>query len=128
MYNVQYPGSAGLLIITSAAESLMNYRISLSNMEDSKTIMNETDFSSLSRPIHLMPEFVKEALLEQGLLDAYHNRPPYQQNDYIGWINRAKRAETRQKRLDQMLYELERGVIYMKMTHTPKPPKNEPGS
>jgi uncharacterized protein YdeI (YjbR/CyaY-like superfamily) len=90
--------------------------------------MNETDFSSLSRPIHPMPEFVKEALVEQGLLDAYHSRPPYQQNDYIGWINRAKRPETKQKRLNQMLYELERGDIYMKMTYTPKPPKDEPGS
>ena len=49
--------------------------------------MSETDFSSLSRPIHPMPSFVKKALVEHGLLDAYLSRPPYQQNDYIGWIN-----------------------------------------
>ena len=86
--------------------------------------MNETDFSNLSRPIHPMPDFVKDALVERDLLDAYRSRPPYQQNDYIGWINRAKRIETKQKRLDQMLYELERGDLYMKMDYTPKEPKD----
>ena len=90
--------------------------------------MAEPDFSSLSRPIHPMPDFVKKALIEHGLMDAYRSRPPYQQNDYIGWINRAKRIETKQKRLDQMLYELERGDLYMKMDHTPKKPGNDPNS
>lgn len=79
--------------------------------------MKEADFSSLSRPIHPMPEFVREALLEHGLMEAYRARPPYQQNDYIGWINRAKRIETRQRRLDQMLDELTRGDVYMKMAY-----------
>jgi len=46
---------------------------------------------------------------------AYDVRPSYQRNDYIGWITRAKRPETRQKRLDQMLDELEKGDVYMKM-------------
>jgi uncharacterized protein YdeI (YjbR/CyaY-like superfamily) len=82
--------------------------------------MKEPDFSSLSRPIHPMPDFVLQALTERGLLDAYRERPPYQQNDYIGWINRAKRFETKQKRLDQMLYELEQGDIYMKMDYKPR--------
>jgi uncharacterized protein YdeI (YjbR/CyaY-like superfamily) len=82
--------------------------------------MNETDFSSLSRSIHPMPDFVLQALTERGLLSAYRQRPPYQQNDYIGWINRAKRVETKQKRLDQMLYELERGDLYMKMAYRPQ--------
>lgn len=81
--------------------------------------MDKTDFSSLSRPIHPMPEFVKTALLQRGLLEAYQHRPPYQQNDYIGWINRAKRVETKLKRLDQMLDELERGDVYMKMDYKP---------
>ena len=82
---------------------------------------NQTDFSSLSRPIHPMPEFVRTALTERGLLSAYRQRPPYQQNDYIGWINRAKRADTKQRRLDQMLDELERGDVYMKMDYKPRP-------
>ena len=40
------------------------------------------------------------------MLTAYGVRPPYQRNDYIGWITRAKRKETRRRRLDQMLDEL----------------------
>jgi hypothetical protein len=40
-------------------------------------------------------------------MTAYGDRPPYQQNDYIAWIFRAKRQDTRQKRLQQMLHELE---------------------
>ncbi|MCK7537754.1 MAG: YdeI/OmpD-associated family protein [Marinilabiliales bacterium] len=42
-------------------------------------------------------------------MDAYQSRPPYQQNDYIGWINRAKLESTKQKRLNQMLDELKKG-------------------
>ena len=87
--------------------------------------MSETDFSSLSRPIHPMPVYVKEALIERGLLNAYRSRPPYQQNDYIGWINRAKRLETKQKRLNQMLDELEPGDVYMKMPYRPRAPNDE---
>lgn len=71
----------------------------------------------LKRELHPMPTYVRTALVERGLMDAYQNRPPYQQNDYIGWISRAKRAETQQKRLTQMLDELERGDRYMNMVY-----------
>jgi uncharacterized protein YdeI (YjbR/CyaY-like superfamily) len=81
--------------------------------------MGNTDFSSLSRPIQPMPQFVLDALEEHGLMDAYRSRPPYQQNDYLGWINRAKRPETKRKRLHQMLDELARGDVYMKMAYKP---------
>ena len=43
-----------------------------------------------------MPDFVREALIASGLMEAYRERPPYQQNDYVGWINRAKRLATKQ--------------------------------
>lgn len=66
-----------------------------------------------------MPGFVKEALEERSLMDEYEERPAYQQNDYIGWINSAKLQETKDKRLHQMLDELETGGIYMKMDHPP---------
>ena len=84
--------------------------------------MDDTDFSSLSRPIHPVPDFVKAALVERGLVSAYRSRPPYQQNDYVGWINRAKRSETKEKRLNQMLDELEQGDLYMKMDYRPQRP------
>jgi len=48
-------------------------------------------------------------------MESYNARPPYQRNDYLGWIGRAKREETRQRRLAQMLAELEDGAKYMKM-------------
>lgn len=70
---------------------------------------------ALSRDINPMPDQVREALRARGLVDAYEARPDYQRNDYLGWIARAKREETRRKRLDQMLDELERGDVYMKM-------------
>ena len=68
-----------------------------------------------TRPRYPMPEYVREAIEGRGLMKAYNARPPYQRNDYIGWITRAKRPETQQKRLNQMLDELEKGDIYMKM-------------
>ena len=68
-----------------------------------------------ARPRYEMPEFFRDALESRELMDAYLSRPPYQQNDYIGWITRAKLETTRQKRLDQMLDELEHGGVYMKM-------------
>lgn len=82
--------------------------------------MNEPDFSKLTRPRYPMPDFVKEALLERGLMEAYRARPAYQQNDYLGWIARAKRPATVDKRLAQMLDELEAGDRYMKMAYHPK--------
>jgi uncharacterized protein YdeI (YjbR/CyaY-like superfamily) len=66
-----------------------------------------------------MPDFVNRALEERGLMEDYRQRPAYQQNDYVGWITRAKREATRQKRLLQMLDELEMGGVYMNMAHPP---------
>ena len=37
-----------------------------------------------------------------------------------GWITRAKLPDTRSKRLDQMLDELERGGVYMNMEWKPR--------
>ena len=82
--------------------------------------MSARDFSKLKRPRYPMPEFIFEALHERSLMDAYQARPPYQQNDYIGWITRAKREQTIQKRLNQMLDELESGDKYMKMAYRQK--------
>lgn len=66
-----------------------------------------------------MPDFVRKALKERGLMKDYKKRPAYQQNDYIGWINQAKREKTKKRRLHQMLDELEAGGVYMKMKHPP---------
>ena len=74
---------------------------------------NEINNSKMTRQIYDIPDDVVEILHQQGLWEKYRERPPYQQNDYIGWITRAKRPGTRQKRLNQMLRELSGGVEYM---------------
>lgn len=71
--------------------------------------------STQRRPRHAMPDDVRQALAEQGLISTFGARPPYQRNDYLGWIERAKRPETRAKRLGQMLDELAQGDVYMNM-------------
>ena len=81
--------------------------------------------ASLKRPIYPMPADVEHALAERHLADAYAARPHYQRNDYIGWIERAKRHETRAKRLAQMLDELEGGTLYMNMPWHPAQKQTE---
>lgn len=76
--------------------------------------------STLKRPKNQMPLFVRDTLNERRLMDAYLARPPYQQNDYLGWIARAKLEATKTKRLNQMLDELEGGRLYMNMTWKPR--------
>lgn len=62
-----------------------------------------------------MPDFVREALKERGLREKYDARPAYQRNDYLLWINKVKRDQTKRKHLEQMLDELEAGGVYMGM-------------
>jgi uncharacterized protein YdeI (YjbR/CyaY-like superfamily) len=73
---------------------------------------------TLTRARYKMPDYIRDALTKRKLMDAYHERPDYQQNDYIGWITRAKRDATKEKRLAQMLDELEGGNLYMNMKWT----------
>jgi uncharacterized protein YdeI (YjbR/CyaY-like superfamily) len=70
---------------------------------------------SLSRPKQPMPDDITQRLFARGLRAAFDRRPPYQRNDYLAWIARAKRDATREKRVVQMLDELEAGGVYMKM-------------
>lgn len=69
----------------------------------------------MKRPANQMPDSVRAALETHGLRERYDARPWYQRNDYLAWIDRAKREETKQKRLGQMLEELRSGDTYMKM-------------
>ena len=66
-----------------------------------------------------MPDDVRAALESARVMDDYLARPAYQRNDYLGWITRAARAETRTKRIAQMIAELAQGGVYMKMQHPP---------
>ena len=71
--------------------------------------MDAPQADRLKGPRHPLPDFVAAALVHRGLLDTYRARPPYQQNDYVGWILRAKQRATQERRLAQMLGELEQG-------------------
>lgn len=72
-----------------------------------------------SRPLQAMPDDVLAELEMHDLKSAYDERPHYQRNDYLAWIGRAKRPETREKRIAQMLAELAEGGVYMGMEHSP---------
>ncbi len=67
-----------------------------------------------------MPAFLRTAVQEAGLSREYQLRPAYQRNDYIGWITRGKLAQTRARRLQQMLDELRKGDVYMNMRWKPR--------
>ena len=58
--------------------------------DDRSTLLRRMTESgnTLKRPKNPMPGFVRDALNERGLMEAYRARPPYQQNDYLGWIAR----------------------------------------
>src|SRR5262245_4573453 len=75
--------------------------LSLKGERESRRIKEKGAFemnkrsTRLKRPLHPMPEFVRAALESRNLIEAYLRRPAYQQNDYIGWITRAKLPATR---------------------------------
>lgn len=75
----------------------------------------DIDTSRMKRPVYEVPDWVTDAITQRGLARRYRERPAYQQNDYVWWITSPKREDTRQKRLAQMLDELEAGGVYMKM-------------
>jgi uncharacterized protein YdeI (YjbR/CyaY-like superfamily) len=81
--------------------------------------MNKSDLDRLSREIRPMPDDVREAQEKRDLMVAYEARPAYQRNDYLAWFARARRPETRQKRINQMLEQLAHGGVYMGMRHSP---------
>ena len=67
-----------------------------------------------------MPAFVEAALRDADLDKHYDARPAYQRNDYLWWINSAKRDDTKQRRLSKMLAELKASSGYMGMNWKPK--------
>lgn len=58
------------------------------------------DSSKLHRSVYPLPDDILAELSKRNLLEAYKARPDYQKNDYIGWISRAKRMETREKKIE----------------------------
>lgn len=95
-----------------AKQERLRLLLELEELEKGRTMEEST---RPRRERHPMPDFMREALAQRDLTAAYEARPPYQRNDYIGWIMKAKLPATQQKRLAQMLDELKRGGVFMKM-------------
>ena len=66
-----------------------------------------------------MPGNVRAALDKRNLMDAYLGRPAYQKDEYLKWIAVAAGPAAKQKRLDQMLDELEQGGVFKGEPWTP---------
>jgi hypothetical protein len=73
-----------------------------------------------------MSYFFREALNSDRLMDAYLARPPYQQNDYIGWVMRAKlentktqsdvgRTKTRQRLYENEMERIKQGRAFARL-------------
>jgi hypothetical protein len=69
--------------------------------------------------VNELPGFIRNALESRGLLEAYARRPAAQRDHYVRRILRAVRSTTVEKRLEQMLAELE-GDLYMKRPWRPR--------
>ena len=65
---------------------------------------------------------VRGALAKRNLTDAFRARPDYQQNDYLKWIALAVGPAAKDKRLQQMLEELEKGGLFKGEAWTPPAP------
>ncbi len=69
----------------------------------------------LTRPIQRMTAAVRAALTKHGVLAAYRARPPYQRNDYLGWIKQSVSPANQAKRIETMIHDLKDGGLYMAM-------------
>ena len=74
----------------------------------------------MKRPANPKPAYFAQALETEGLKSLFDQRPWYQRNDCLSWIDRAKVDDTKMKRLQQMLDELWVSDTYMKMPWRPK--------
>jgi len=66
----------------------------------------------LNKSAQPMPGNVKTALSKRTLMDTFRARPDYQQNDYLKWIATAAGPAAKEKRLQQMLDELQQGNLF----------------
>ena len=87
------------------------------NLQTPNPYISLEEADKLTREVHPLPNDIQQLLEVNSLEKEYQKRPAYQKNDYIRWITQAKREETRQKRINQMLDELTSGDRYMKMNY-----------
>ena len=76
--------------------------------------------STKKKKVLRLPDSIRNILIQEDVLAAYEARPYYQRNDYLQWIASAKREETINKRIAQMVEELRSGSLYMNMEYKPR--------
>lgn len=109
---IQFP--LNRLIDHQLIADIVSWRVS--QVECGMSLKTEPEFKVHSA----MPNFITDALNQCNLWERYNARPPYQQEDYIGWITGEKQEKIQQKRLYQMLEELKVGNAYMGMVYSAK--------
>lgn len=119
---IPYPGAKPAILIQGEAleqraqlEALVRMTAAALPPPAQKKPRSKTPKRPLKRELQPMSEDVRLALEGASLREAYEARPPFQRNDYLAWISRAKLGSTRTKRLHQMLAELRGGDTYMNM-------------
>jgi len=63
----------------------------------------------------VIPPYIKKVLQREGLLEKYNQQIYTYRKGYAQWIEGAKRQETKDKRMRQMIRELKERKVYMGM-------------
>lgn len=101
-------------------DKMVRFRVKEQEAEAAQKAAGAKPASHEPRQRYPMPDDVLHTLEQDDLMERYEARPPYQRNDYIGWITRAKQNDTRQRRLSQMVEELRGGDAYMGQPYAAK--------
>ena len=59
-----------------------------------------------------IPDYIKQCLIDFNCLDKFRNTNYTNQKEYILWIENAKQAETRSRRLNKAISQIEKGIKF----------------
>lgn len=70
----------------------------------------EKKIKILEGTVHLLPKDLKDKILSNdGLLEKWQNLSPLARNEWICWIEDAKKYETRLRRIDRLFNDILKG-------------------
>lgn len=70
----------------------------------------EKKIEILEGTVHLLPKDLKDKILSHdGLLEKWQNLSPLARNEWICWIEDAKKYETRLRRIDRLFNDILKG-------------------
>lgn len=112
----QLPNDKPLPVMLIKEMALFNINAK-TKMRAGLVINNKPRAAATPRQEKQLPTDLETSLIQARQLENYKARPRYQRTDYITWIERAARTETREKRITQMIEELQGGDSYMGMSY-----------